>query len=112
MGRLENPRSYGCWRKPATATPTSPTGRPTARGWTPSSWSTSRNQVGGGPNVGEELTRQRLLAPAKPRPHQDVLHTLKNAECSARSYVRQCQSAREGCLGGFWRFWHPAWLGI
>jgi hypothetical protein len=41
--------------------------------------------------VGEELIRHRLLAPAKPRPHQDVLHTLKNAECSARSYVRQCQ---------------------
>jgi hypothetical protein len=45
--------------------------------------------------VGGELTRHRLLAPAKPRPHQDVLHTLKNAECSARSYVGQCQKCQK-----------------
>jgi hypothetical protein len=45
--------------------------------------------------VGEELTRHRLLAPAKPRSPQDVLHTLKNAECSARPYVRQCQKCQK-----------------
>ena len=51
--------------------------------------------------MGEELTRHRLLAPAKLRPHQDVLHTLKNTECSARSYVRQCQKCQKGVQEAF-----------
>jgi hypothetical protein len=57
--------------------------------------------------VGEELIRHRLLAPAKPRPHQDVLHTLKNAECSARSYVRQCQKYQKPSEHPFGTFVTP-----
>src|SRR5215217_7783988 len=107
MRRLENPRSYGCWRKPATATPTSPTGRPTARGWTLSSRSTSRNQVGGGAECGRGADSAQTLgtseteAPPRCASHPQKCRVLGEILCEAVPKVPEALRAP------FWHFCHP-----
>jgi hypothetical protein len=60
--------------------------------------------------VDEELTRHRLLAPAKPRPHQDVLHTLTRRVCGEIPSVRQCQKCQRRVLRRLLALLAPCWV--